>query len=102
MRGGSVVLSALQAPPAEYKSARNAAEFALDLEKDITKSLISLHAIAEEENDQSLQDFLEEQYLRPQSETIKKFADLVTNLNRVGNEGLGLFLLNQELLKENF
>jgi len=57
--------------------------------KDVNKSLLNLHKVAEENNDPQLCDFIETEYLEEQVEAIKKIADLVTQLNRVGGDGLG-------------
>lgn len=61
--------------------------------KDVNKSLLNLHKVAEENNDPQLCDFIESEYLEEQVEAIKKIADLVTQLNRVGGDGLGCKLL---------
>ncbi|KAF8928918.1 ferritin-like superfamily [Dissophora ornata] len=98
-RGGRVVLQTLEAPPSDWSSARNAIEATLQLEKDVNKSLLNLHKVAEENNDPQLCDFIAADYLREQVDGIKKIADLVTQLNRVGGDGLGLYLWDQELLK---
>ncbi|KAF9162788.1 fts3-like protein [Actinomortierella ambigua] len=100
-RGGRVVLQTLQAPENDWSSAKNAIESTLQLEKDVNKSLLNLHKIAEENNDPQLCDFVESEYLNEQVEAIKKIGDLVTQLNRVGGDGLGLYLWDQELLKKS-
>ena len=56
---------------------------------DVNKSLLNLHKVGEENNDPQLCDFIESEYLEEQVEAIKKIADLVTQLNRVGGDGLG-------------
>ncbi|CAO3569650.1 unnamed protein product [Mortierella alpina] len=99
-RGGKVILQTLQAPESDWSSARNAIESTLQLEKDVNKSLLNLHKVAEENNDPQLCDFIESTYLEEQVEAIKKIADLVTQLNRVGGDGLGLYLWDQNLLKQ--
>ncbi|KAG0300379.1 fts3-like protein [Dissophora globulifera] len=98
-RGGKVVLRALEAPPSDWASARSAIEATLQLEKDVNKSLLNLHKVGEENSDPQLCDFVESEYLEEQVEAIKKISDLITQLNRVGGDGLGLYLWDQELLK---
>ncbi|KAG1120008.1 hypothetical protein G6F42_012848 [Rhizopus arrhizus] len=98
-RGGRVVLRALQAPETDWKSAKNAIESALQLEKDVNKSLLNLHKIADGQGDPQMCDFIESVYLAEQVEAIKKLADMVTQLNRVG-EGLGVYLWDQQLYRE--
>ncbi|KAG2220555.1 hypothetical protein INT45_004161 [Circinella minor] len=99
MRGGKVILRALQAPETDWKSAKNAIESALQLEKDVNKSLLNLHKIADGNNDPQMCDFLEGHYLDEQVQAIKKLADMVTQLTRVG-EGLGVYLWDQHLYRE--
>ncbi|ORY96842.1 ferritin-like superfamily [Syncephalastrum racemosum] len=96
MRGGKVILKALQAPETDWKSAKNAIESALQLEKDVNKSLLNLHKVADSNNDPQLCDFIEGRYLSEQVEAIKTLADMVTQLNRVG-EGLGVYLWDQQM-----
>ncbi|GAB5586460.1 hypothetical protein Unana1_01360 [Umbelopsis nana] len=99
MRGGRVVLRALQAPEIEWKSAKNAVESALQLEKDVNKSLLNLHKLADGNDDPQLTDFIEGKYLEEQVQAIKKLADMVTQLNRVG-DGLGVYIWDQQLYRE--
>ncbi|KAF9104617.1 fts3-like protein [Mortierella sp. AM989] len=98
-RGGKVVLQTLPAPEADWTSARNAIEATLQLEKDVNKSLLNLHKVSEENSDPQLSDFIASQYLPEQVEGVKKISDLVAQLNRVGGDGLGLYLWDQNLLK---
>ncbi|KAF9199626.1 fts3-like protein [Haplosporangium sp. Z 27] len=98
-RGGRVILQALPAPEANWNSALNAIEATLQLEKDVNKSLLNLHKVSEENDDPQLSDFIASEYLPEQVEGIKKISDLVVQLNRVGSDGLGLYLWDQELLK---
>ena len=101
MRGGKVVLASLQAPEVEWKSARNALEHALQMEKDINGKLLALHRLAGEHGDVQLCDFLESDFLSEQVEAIKQLSDLLTQLARCGNDGLGLYLFDKELLDNN-
>ncbi|RUS24559.1 ferritin-like superfamily, partial [Jimgerdemannia flammicorona] len=96
MRGGRVVLRALQAPELDWGSAKNAVESSLQLEKDVNKSLLNLHKIAEESNDPQLCDYIESNFLEEQVKSIKALASMCTQLNRVG-DGLGVYLWDQQL-----
>ncbi|KAG9290442.1 hypothetical protein G9A89_007173 [Geosiphon pyriformis] len=98
LRGGKVVLTELKAPTANWSSAKEALEAVLQLEKDVNKSLLNLHKIAGEQNDPQLCDYIESTFLSEQVEAIKKIADYVTQLNRTGGDGLGLYLFDQDLL----
>lgn len=96
-RGGIVRFTDIKAPSSSWKSARDALEAALDLEKAVNASLLKLHALSDESNDPHLADFIEEEFLDDQVETLKELADLITQLDRCGNEGLGLYLFDQKL-----
>lgn len=63
---------------------------------DVNKSLLNLHKVADSNNDPQLCDFIEGRYLSEQVEAIKTLADMVTQLNRVG-EGLGVYLWDQQM-----
>lgn len=97
MRGGVVALGSLPEPVIELKSARHALETALQMEKEINKSLLALHQVAEDSNDPQFSDFIEGNFLSEQVESMKQLADMLTTLNRVGNDGLGLFLFDKDV-----
>lgn len=52
--------------------------------------------MASSHNDSHLTNFLEEEYLKEQAESINKLAKMVTNLQRVG-EGLGVYVFDKDL-----
>lgn len=97
-RGGQVQLAAVREPQLQdWKSARNAVEVALEMERAINVSLLHVHQVAEESQDPQLQDFIENGFLEEQIRSIKELADMLTQLQRVGNDGLGLFLFDKDL-----
>jgi len=97
-RGGRIVLQDIQKPvKQDWSSGLEAMEAALELEKTVNQALLDLHAIATKNNDPQFQDFLETHYLTEQVDSIKKLADHVTNLRRVG-PGLGEYMFDKESL----
>lgn len=101
-RGGRVEFFPIPKPPKDdWKSALNILEITLIMEKEVNQSLLNLHRIAEENNDPSLEDFLEGEYLQEQVEDIKRAADYITELKRVGGDGLGLYLFDRKFLDEH-
>jgi ferritin heavy chain len=98
MRGGVVVISALPAPEVEWKSAINILETALQMEKDVTISLMEIAKTASQSEDHELEDYITSEFLREQTKDIKEAADLVTQLRMAGTTGLGLFLFDRALL----
>lgn len=87
----------------EWKSARNSLEHALQMEKTINQQLLDLHAHASSctpTPDPHLSDFLEEHFLGEQVEAMKELADMLTQVGRCGNDGLGLYLFDQQMLSK--
>lgn len=104
MRGGRVKLHTIVGPPSEFEhvekgDALYAMEVALSLEKLVNEKLLSLHAVADTNNDPQLADFIESEFLAEQVEAIKKISDYVSQLRRVG-KGHGVWHFNQMLLEE--
>ncbi|XP_063242743.1 soma ferritin [Bacillus rossius redtenbacheri] len=96
-RGGRILLKDVKAPDRdEWGTAEDAMTAALELEKSVNDSLLSMHKIATEKDDANLCDFLETEYLQEQVDSIKQIADHLTNIRRVG-EGLGIFVFDKEL-----
>lgn len=52
--------------------------------------------MADSHKDSHLTNFLEEEYLKEQVESINQLAKFVTNLQRVG-EGLGVYVFDKDL-----
>jgi len=99
MRGGRIVLQDIKRPEKQsWSSGLEAMQAALDLEKAVNQSLLDLHALSTSNNDPQFCDFLETEYLAEQVESIKKIADYVTNLKRVGS-GLGEYMFDKETLE---
>ncbi|CAG8548727.1 3174_t:CDS:2 [Ambispora leptoticha] len=99
LRGGCVVLHPIPAPPTEWQSAKNAVEVSLDLEKEVNKNLLHLSSLAENNGDSQLVSYIREEFLSEQVRSIEEFAKMITHLNRVGGDGLGLYLFDQNLLE---
>lgn len=97
VRGGRVVFSAINRPvQQDWATPLAAIEFVLDLEKQVNQSLLDLHKVASDHNDPHLTNYLEEEFLKEQVESINKLSKHHTNLQRVG-DGLGIFVFDKEL-----
>ncbi|RNA26745.1 ferritin [Brachionus plicatilis] len=96
-RGGRIVFKDVKRPERdEWGSGLESLEAALDLEKKVNDSLLKVHAIASENNDAHLADFLESEYLEEQVHAIKELGEMISKLKRAGN-GLGEYLFDKEL-----
>ena len=97
-RGGRVVLQDVKRPSQdEWGNGLQALETALALEKKVNQSLLDLHALAASKNDPHFTDFLEEEYLDEQVESIKKIGEYITKLKRAGPTGLGEYIFDKDL-----
>lgn len=101
VRGGRVKLQNIMAPEMEFDhpekgDALYAFELALSLEKLNFQKLRNLHDIAEKHGDSQMCDFVEGSLLADQVESVKKTAEYVAQLRRVGT-GLGVFQFDKEL-----
>ena len=79
-------------------------ESALQLEKDVNKSLLRIESLAEEQNDAEFVMHLRTKFLKEQVSSIEDISKLITQLNRVGGDTLGLYLFDQvkeKVLKRN-
>jgi len=100
MRGGRILLSSIDKPACdEWGSILTAFEAALDLEKKVNASLLSIHKIASDHNDPQMCDFLETHYLEEQVKAIKELSDHITNLKR-NDTGLGEYLFDKHTLDD--
>jgi ferritin heavy chain len=96
-RGGTIVLLDIKKPVQQsWASPLEATQQALQLEKDVYQALLEMHAFATKHNDPHLTDYLEGEFLDEQVESIKEYADRVTNLRRVGT-GLGEYIFDKDL-----
>lgn len=88
-RGGRLVFHDVAKPTQiEWKNAVDALEDALALEKKVNESLLAIHKIASDKDDAHLTDYLEEEFLDEQVQSINQIAKLITNAKRCGT-GLG-------------
>ncbi|KAH0635129.1 hypothetical protein KY284_037915 [Solanum tuberosum] len=102
IRGGRVKLHSIMMPPSEFDhvdkgDALYAMELALSLEKLTKEKLLTLHSVADRNNDSEMQEFVEREFLAEQVEAIKKIAEYVSQLRRVG-KGHGVWHFDQMLL----
>ncbi|XP_012158324.1 soma ferritin [Ceratitis capitata] len=95
-RGGTICLEALPAPEFEFTTAKAALIEALDMEKTVNESLLSLHALANKHNDAHLSDFIETHFLVEQVDAQKELADYITQIERCEKE-LGLHIFDNDL-----
>jgi ferritin len=97
-RGGRVTLTQIEAPKTEWKSPLEVFEDAYKHELKITGLIGNLMNLAGAEKDGAAHDFLE-WFCREQVEEESNAQLIVAQLKRIGDSGVGLYLLDQELGK---
>ncbi|RWS22258.1 soma ferritin-like protein [Leptotrombidium deliense] len=100
-RGGRIVLQDVKRPVVnEWGSILQAMQAALDLEKTVNLSLLHIHEVADRHEDAQFSDFIEQEFLEEQVESIKKLGDYITSLKNVGS-GLGEYMFDKETLSSS-
>ena len=94
--GSQVKLPAIAQPPATFDSPLHVFELALKHEEYVTQSIYSLMDIAQEVKDHQTQVFLQ-WYITEQSEEEENMTRVCNRLKLIGNDGSGLFMLDNEL-----
>lgn len=100
-RDGKVILKPIAEVPTTWASPLAAFEATLEHEKNVTKSINNLYALAEKEKDfatrQKLNTFVAEQV--EEEESVRQIID---DLTLVGNDGTGLLQIDRELGSRTF
>ena len=94
-RGGTVKLKSIPEPVQEYESPQAAFEQGLEMERENTRLINELYALAIEERDFATQSHLS-WFLDEQVEEEKLFEDALALLKRFGNDPGGLLMLNEQ------
>ncbi len=100
-RGGRVKLTAVAAPPLDWKSPLEAFDAALAHEIHMTERINDLADLALEERDHATNNILQ-WYVTEQVEEEANVDDIVQKLKLLGKDGPGLFMLDRELKTRTF
>ena len=95
-RGGRVLLSSIAEVPTEWASPLAAFEHTLEHEGKVTSLINNLMALAVEEKDFAAQSRLN-WFVDEQVEEEENATELIQKLRLIGNNGYGLYQLDQEL-----
>lgn len=95
-REGQVELKQLGAAPTTYKSALDVFQNALEHERSVTAAINELYDLVATEKDFASQAWLD-WFATEQVEEEKTVGQIVDDLERIGEDGNGLFLLDQRL-----
>lgn len=93
-RGGCVNLFNIEAPNinlSKENDVLDAFSIAYQLEEEVYNNLLKLHRIADEVNDPQFADFIESEYLEEQIQAMNEIRILISQLERIGNDGHGVW-----------
>ena len=95
-RGGGVTLLAVEQPPADFRSALDLFERALEHERKVTGMIHDLYRTAEEAGDVATQVALQ-WFINEQVEEEQSAGLIVDQLERAGDHGAALLMLDRAL-----
>lgn len=95
-RGGQVVLQEIKAPPTRFASPLEIFRQALAHEREVTAMIHRLYALAAQESDYPTQVALQ-WFVTEQVEEEKTAADIVAQLEMVGDNRTALLLMDREM-----
>ncbi len=95
-RGGRVELKAIDAVPTQWESPLDAFKATLAHEQKVTQLINNLFGLAEEERDYATRDRLA-WFINEQVEEEDTARQLIDKFKLIGNDGMGLYMLDQEL-----
>ncbi len=95
-RGGRVVLKAIDAVPTTWESPLAAFEATYEHEQKVTSLINGIYALAEAENDYATRGKLD-WFVNEQVEEEETAKGLIDRLKLIGDNGLALYMLDQEL-----
>ncbi|MDE6394920.1 MAG: ferritin [Duncaniella sp.] len=100
-RGGRVMLKAIDAVPTSWASPMDAFKATLEHEQKVTSLINGLYALATEENDYATRDRLA-WFVTEQVEEEDNCRVLIDKLRLIGDNGMGLYMLNTELAARTY
>ena len=100
-RGGRAVLKPIDAVPAEWKCPLCAFQDTLAHEQKVTALINNLYALAEAEHDYATRGMLD-WFVNEQVEEEETAQSMIDRLKLIGDNGFGLYMLDQELAARVF
>jgi ferritin len=96
---GHAIVSEMEAPPKKFKDYHTCFRLILEQEQAVTASIHELVNQSLKEKDHAANNFLQ-WYVNEQMEEEKQVKTILNKLKIIGNDGSGLFLLDNELGKQ--
>lgn len=95
-KGGHAVLHAIEKPPSGYDSPRAAMQQALAHERELTAAINKLYELSLGEKDYPAQLLLQ-WFISEQTEEEKTVADIIAQLDMVGDSGPATLMMDRQL-----
>ncbi|MEK6755699.1 MAG: ferritin [Bacteroidota bacterium] len=96
VRGGRVLLEAIEKPPADYKTPLDVMKKVLEHEKKVTGTINTLYELALKEKDYPSQVMLQ-WFITEQVEEEKNAFDIIELLKNLGDTPAGLLMVDQKV-----
>jgi len=93
---GRVMLKQVEGPPTEFDSVINVFEKTLEHERNVTKMINGIYALAQKENNYAVQSALQ-WFIDEQVEEEKSVLEIVNQLKMIGDETTPLLMLDNKL-----
>ena len=100
-RGGRVILKPIDAVETEWATPLDAFKATLAHEQKVTALINNIYALAESEHDYATRDRLN-WFISEQVEEEESAQELIDKFALIGDNGMGLYMLNQELAARVF
>lgn len=100
-RGVKVVLEAIEKPQVDWDSTMSVFENVLEHEQSITASINAIQSLAVNEQDFATMSFLQ-WFIGEQIEEEENAANLIKQLELIGDNGYGLLMFDKELAARTF
>ncbi|WCN38823.1 ferritin [Aneurinibacillus uraniidurans] len=100
-KGNRVLIDKLPAPRNEFTSVKDVFEEAYKHEQEVTKRIYNLADVALQEREHATMSFLK-WFIDEQIEEEATFSSIVKKLERIGEDGNALYMLDDELGKRTF
>ena len=100
-RGGRVLLAPIDEVPTTWDSVLDTFKHTLTHEQKVTSLINNIYALAEQEHDYATRDRLN-WFVSEQVEEEDNAAKLIDKFTLVGNDGMGVYMLDQELAARTY
>ena len=96
---GKAVVSSVDQPPASFDKFAELFEIALEHERKVTHSIYDISKLSREEGDYATEQLMQ-WFVDEQREEETQMINILDKLKLIGNDGVGLYMLDKELAEK--